>query len=291
MTSWQGPIVDAHQHFWNPASGYGWLAREIDALQRTFTFEDLAPHLDRHQVTGTVLVQADDTDADTDAMFAAAANHPQILGIVGYVPLDRPDEAADRLSELQTRARFVGVRNLIHDQPDPDWLLRADVAEGLALLETHDIPFDLVAVLPRHLEHVHYLISRFPGLRIVIDHLAKPPVTSNQAEPWTTLMRQAASHPQVYAKISGLYPTGAEPTSWTVDDLRPWVDTALELFSPDRLMVGSDWPVAITAGGYDRVFGALVQLLTEYGPAVAAPTLAGTAVNFYRLDASAGANR
>jgi L-fuconolactonase len=278
------PVVDAHQHFWDPAQGgYAWLAEHPDAIRRRFDVDDLRPHLARNGVDGTVLVQADDSDADTDAMFALAADHPEIWGVVGYVPLEQPARAAERLAELATRERFVGVRNLIHDQPDPDWLLRADVADGLGLLEQADLPFDLVAVLPRHLEHVDYLSDRFPGLRIVIDHLSKPPIKSATAGPWETLIRRAATHPQVHAKVSGLYPAVGDWADHSVDDLRRWVDAALEAFGPDRLMIGSDWPVSVLAGGYDRVWSELVELLRGYGGEVAEAVLGRTATTFYGL--------
>jgi L-fuconolactonase len=203
--------------------------------------------------------------------------------VVGYVPLERPAVAAERLADLQARDRFVGIRNLIHDQPDPDWLVRPDVAEGLALLEQANVPFDLVAVLPRHLEHVDYLSRRFPALPIVIDHLAKPPIKSPSAGAWESLMRRAAAHPQVYAKVSGLYPASGPWADHTVDDLRRWVDVALEAFGPDRLMVGSDWPVSVLAGGYDRVWSELVELVRSYGDDVSYRMLGGTAVAFYGL--------
>ncbi len=127
------PVVDAHQHLWDPATGwYGWLAREPEVLQRAFTFDEARDALDALDVVGTVLVQAADRDEDTDAMLAEATANPRVLGVVGYVPLEQPERAADRLAELRTETAFVGVRNLIHDQPDPDWLRRPDVAEGLA---------------------------------------------------------------------------------------------------------------------------------------------------------------
>jgi L-fuconolactonase len=217
-------------------------------------------------------------------MLAVASAHPEIAGVVGYVPLEHPDLAAARLDELSATGRVCGIRNLIHDQSDPDWLRRPDVADGLALLESRDIPFDLVAVLPRHLEHAQYLSERFPGLRIVIDHLAKPPIGTDQREPWRTLMAAAAQNPNVFAKVSGLYPAAGAAGPATVEQLRPWLDLALDMFGADRLMIGSDWPVAVAYGDYDRVFGTLVGLVTGYGDDVAAPLLGQTAIDFYRLE-------
>ena len=176
-----------------------------------------------------MLVQADDDSADTEAMFEVAREHRQIAGVVGWVPLDQPGEAAVALDLLARRPKFAGVRTLIHDQPDPDWLLLPEVGEGLALLERRGVPFDVISVLPRHLAHVPVLSERYPGLRMVLDHLAHPPLGSDDWEPWRTLLRAAAANPLVYAKVSGLYPPRAE---WTAADLRPYVEFAIELFGP-----------------------------------------------------------
>ncbi len=277
-------VIDAHQHFWDPRpGGYAWLRAQPPQLSRAYGFADLAPQLARHRVAGTVLVQADDTDADTDAMFAVAAAHPEIRGVVAYLPLEQPERAADRLAELQRRPRFVGVRNLIHDQPDPDWLLRPDVAGGLRVLEQAGVPFDLVTSELRHLEHVGYLSERFPDLPIVVDHLGKPPVKTDGPTPWTTLIRRAAANPRVSAKVSGLYPAEGDWRLHGPADLRPWVDAALEAFGPHRLMVGSDWPVNVLAGGFDVVWSHLVEVLTGYGPEVTAAILGQTAVRCYGL--------
>lgn len=284
MTGRPLTIVDAHQHFWDPmAVDYPWLADQPAQIRRTFEFDDVVDSFARQSIDGTVLVQAADNDADTDAMFEIAARHPEIVGIVGYVPLERPATAADRLAELQRRPGFVGVRNLIHDQPDPDWLLRDDVGEGLRLLERAQVPFDLVAVLPRHLEHVVYLSERFPALDIVVDHLAKPPVKTTDQEPWCALIRRAAANPRVHAKVSGLYPAQGDWSEHGPDDLRPWIDIALDAFGPERLMLGSDWPVSVLAGGFDTVWSRLVQVVTGYGPEVADQLLGRSAVACYGL--------
>lgn len=277
-------VVDAHQHCWDLLPGrYAWLTPEMAEIYRPFGFDELLPHLTRQHVDGTVLVQADDDDRDTEDMFAIAAAHREVAGVVAYVPLDRPEEAAARLAELETRGKLVGVRNLIHDQPDPDWLRRPDVAEGLLLLERAGVPFDLVTSLPRHLEQVDYLSERFPDLRIVIDHLGKPPVKTDRTQPWSGTIRRAAANPRVFAKVSGLYPVVGELVDHDAADLRPWVDVALDAFGPDRLMMGSDWPVSVTAGGYDHVWGNLREVVTGYGPDVSRLLLGGTAVSCYGL--------
>ena len=146
-------VIDAHLHLWNTERlPYQWLRRpENAAINRTFGFADFASRAAEAGVDRAVLVQADDSAADTEAMFEVAAARPEIAGVVAWVPLDQPDEAAAQLDRLQARPGFAGIRNLIHDQPDPDWLLRPAVGQGLALLEGRGIPFDVISVLPRHL--------------------------------------------------------------------------------------------------------------------------------------------
>jgi len=276
-------IIDAHQHVWDlDRSPYPWLGPQVPQWNRTFTFEELRPHLRRNAVTATVMVQSDDHDADTDLMREVADAHPEVVGIVAYVPLDRPAVAGERLAELRRDDRVVGVRNLIHDLPDPDWILRPEVDEGLSILEAAGVTFDYVAVLPRHLEHVPTLAERHPDLRIVIDHLSKPPIGEVEREPWWSLIAAAAEAPLVHAKVSGLYP-GASPESWTTSGVRAFVERALELFGPSRLMYGGDWPISVAAGGYDRVFAGITDLLGGLSAAEQAEIWSGTAKRFYRI--------
>jgi len=275
-------VIDAHLHLWNTERlHYSWLRRpENAAINRTFGFGDFSSRAARAGVDRAVLVQADDTAADTEAMFEVAAAHPQIAGVVAWVPLDRPDEAATRLDHHQTRPGFAGIRTLIHDQPDPDWLLRPPVGEGLALLEQRGIPFDVVAVLPRHLSHVPVLSERYPSLRMVLDHLAHPPLGGADASQWRALITAAAANPAVFAKVSGLYPPRPD---WTAEDLRDVVEFAFGLFGPDRLMFGSDWPVAELGGGYAKARTELSRLFDQLSPAGRDAVLCGTATRFYAL--------
>jgi L-fuconolactonase len=283
----RGFIVDAHQHFWNPVRvPYPWLGPELAPIDRPFEFDQLAPILARTGVNGTVLVQSADNDQDTDYMLAVAEEHPQILAVVGYVPLDRPDEAARRLEELQNTESFVGVRNLIHNQPDPDYLVTTDVLRGLGRLSATGLSMDIVSVIPRHLEHVPTIAARYPELRLVIDHLSKPPIKRADWEPWRTLISHASRYPNVYAKVSGLYPSVGSCTDWTADDLRPFVDFALELFGSQRLMYGGDWPISVLNGGYDKVWNELSVIFDELSPDDRDNILSRTALEFYRVPSS-----
>ncbi|MBO0827493.1 MAG: amidohydrolase family protein [Streptosporangiales bacterium] len=276
------PVIDAHQHFWDlDRVAYPWLTPRSGTIYRTFEPQELAPQLAAAGVDATVLVQAANSFDDTEAMLDNAGRHPFIAAVVGWVPLERPDEAASAAVRFARDPVFTGVRHLIHDEPDPDWVVRDDVVGGLQVLVEHDLSFDLVA-LTRHLRHVPTLAERVPGLRMVIDHLAKPPIRERGWEPWASLLASAADCPGVYAKISGLN-TAADPETWTADDLRPYVDHAIEVFGTDRLMFGSDWPVATLAGDYAKVWAETNALLAGLSADERAAVLGGNAARFYRI--------
>jgi L-fuconolactonase len=272
--------VDAHQHFWDLGSGgYSWPTAAEAAIHRTFRPEDLAPELRSAGIDATVVVQATDSLADTDAMLDVAVRHPWIAGVVGWLPLaDRP--AAERELDAR-RGRLCGVRHLIHWEADSEWLLRADVQTGLDLLAEQRLPFDIVAVFPDHLPLVPAVSTAHPDLVLVIDHLAKPPFRSDGWDRWAKAMQRAADCPNVHAKVSGL-DTAAGP-GWTVDELRPAWDVALDAFGPERLMFGSDWPVCRLVSSYDEVVSAAGELVAELSPSERDRVLGGTATEVYRL--------
>lgn len=276
-------VVDAHQHLWNlERVAYPWLTADYGPIFRTFEEPELEPQLAAAGIDKTVIVQSMDSFEDTDFMFEVADRWPRVAGIVGWVPLDRPEAAAVALDRRSEDRRFVGVRHLIHTEADPDWLLGDAVQEGLGMLAERGLTFDVVAVLPRHLENVATLAERHPNLRLVIDHLAKPPIKERGWEPWSELLERAAAHSNVFAKISGLN-TAADLQTWTAADLRPYVERALELFGPQRLMYGGDWPVATLAGDYAKVWSATKTVLCGLEDADRDRILGGTATEFYRL--------
>lgn len=278
-------VIDSHQHAWDlTRSSYSWLASPgLESIRRSITIDEGDVHLDEAGIDGTILVQADDTDADTDLMLDLALQSNRVVGVVGWGALDRPDELEERLSAISSPL-LVGVRALIHDSPDPDWILRSDVGEGLRVLQRHGLSFDFVAVLPRHLENAITIAERHPDLRMVIDHLAKPPIGLADREPWWTLIARAAENPLVTAKLSGLYSATGDLGSWTADQLGPFIDRGLEVFGADRLMYGSDWPFSIIAGDDSRTWPAVEQHLAGLGGAERSAILGGNARRFYQLD-------
>jgi L-fuconolactonase len=274
------PRVDAHQHFWNLESGlYAWPTPAESAIHRTFTPEDLAPETRAAGIDATVVVQASDSLADTDAMIAAAGEHAWIAGVVGWLPL--ADRAAAEQA-LESRAgRLCGVRHLIHWDADPEWLARPQVQPGLALLAERGLPFDVVAVFPHHLPLVPAVADAHPDLVMVIDHLAKPPFRGDGWDSWVTAIRRAAASPQVHAKVSGL-DTAAGP-GWSVDEIRPAWDVALEAFGPDRLLFGSDWPVCRLVSTYPDVVAAAQALVAELTISEQERILGGNAIGLYGI--------
>lgn len=277
-------IIDAHQHVWDLGRvRYPWLGPQHGPVFRSVAEEEVLPQLRACGVDAVVLVQAADDAEDTALMLDTAARHPEVVGVVGFVPLADPTATAAALPALAADPLVVGIRNLIHDRPDPDFLLRREVRESLGLLAGAGLAFDVVSVLPRHLEHVPVLAAEHPTLRLVVDHLSAPPIGSSDLEPWRSLLARAAELPNVHAKVSGLYPA-ADPTAWSTEALRPVVAHAVEVFGPDRLMYGGDWPVSVLAGGYAAVWAGLQPLVAELGPSAAAAVLGGTAARVYRID-------
>lgn len=280
-------VIDAHQHVWNLASArYDWIGPEVAFLDRDFELDEALPLMARAGVDATILVQAADNAEDTGNMLSVADRHPEVVGIVAWVPLDDPDAAAPMLELLRLDPRIVGIRNLIHDRPDPDWILRPEVDAGLGVLEAAGVPFDYVTSGAAALVHVPVISERHPQLRIVIDHLGKPPigVGDDARRQWAGALAEAARNPLVSAKVSGLYRAHGAMYDWTPELLRPFVDDALELFGAERLMWGSDWPVSELGGGYDRVWDGLAASFGGLEPRERAAVLGGTAADFYRID-------
>jgi L-fuconolactonase len=282
-------VVDAHQHFWRYGSYQtSWMEVPPYAGDAVFTpirhsFEpaDLWPEMEATGVDATITVEAADAVEENEALLARAHTYAWIGGVVGWVPLARPDEAARMLDILCRERKFVGVRHLINVEPDPDWILSEKVIEGLRVVASRGLVFDYVGILPRHLEHLPTLAERIPELRIVVDHLGKPPITAGKFEPWGRLLRRAAEAPNVYAKVSGL--DAGEADHWSAAEIQPYVEHVLEVFGPERLMFGSDWPVAVVRGGYSKIWHETKATLAGLAQEEREQILGGTAIRVYRL--------
>jgi L-fuconolactonase len=275
-------IVDAHVHLWDEAhTPQPWMTADDGAIARPFGPGDLRPLLDRNGIDAVVLVQGACLDSDTDYLLAEADEHEWIAAVTAWLPLDEPLRARARLDELERRAAFRAVRHLIHNEVDRHWILRPSVLECLGLLEERRVILELPVVFPRHLDDVPLLAERFPELPIVIDHLGKPPIGRAQMQEWERSLRAAAACPTVAAKLSGLN-TAVAGSDWVADDFVPACETALDCFGPRRLMCGSDWPVLLLNGDYDRVWEA-ARKLAEVAGRDAAALLGENAARIYRF--------
>ncbi|MHA7271406.1 amidohydrolase family protein [Arthrobacter sp. HLT1-20] len=275
------PRLDSHLHLWALADGqYSWLAPEHGLLYNTFTPEMAHRVLADEGVNQAILVQADDTAADTAAMLAAAAAHDWIVGVVGWLPLEEPAKAAALLERWQENPKFCGVRTLIHDDPRPDVLELPTVRESLALLAQAQIPFEVPDAFPRHLGQVADLAEALPGLSIVVDHLGKPPRggTAEAMQLWESQLRAVAALPNTVAKVSGLHTDAAEFSAQALEQV--W-DVALEAFGPQRLMFGGDWPVSLLGGSYAQTIRLAATLIDALSGAEVQAIWAGTARHVY----------
>lgn len=278
------PVIDAHQHIWDPSRAeYDWLGPDFQALNRKFTLEELLPTLNKLGIDLTIQVQSADNLQDTELMQESAELNPEVAGIVGFAPLDNPKKVQETIERWKEHELIVGVRNLIHNKPDPNWLMREDVNESLALLAAADLTFDIVSVLPEHLALLPKLSERHPNLRMVIDHLSKPPIGASDSATWRQGISQAAKNPNVFAKISGLYSSVGDPSSWSTETIQPHFDFAVETFGASRLMYGGDWPISLIAGGYERVWNGLKTLIDCLSTTEKEWVLGRTAFEFYRL--------
>lgn len=260
-------IIDAHKHFWQVGRfDYPWMTSDLGILYRDYLPSDFTPN--EYGVDQIVLVQASNSVAETHWLLELADAHEFIAGVVGWVDL------TDQSVELPVHPKFKGVRHLVESEPEDDWLLH--VIPGLNRLAAHGLTYDLL-VHTRHLPYVRTVAESCPDLRLVIDHLAKPPIAKHGFDEWSLALEPLATFPNMYCKLSGLV-TEADWNSWQTDDLRPYVDRALELFGPERLIFGSDHPVCLLAASYASVLQSFTEIVSDDR------IFAENAGRFYRLD-------
>jgi L-fuconolactonase len=272
--------IDAHQHFWHMADRAGaWPPPALAAIHRDFGPDDLGPLLDRHGIGGTILVQSLPNERDTLFLLDLARRHAFIRGVVGWADMKRGDAAA-RIATLAADTKLVGLRPMLQDLGDDGWIDDAALAPAVQAMLAHRLSFDAL-VLPRHLPALLAFATRFPDLPVVIDHAAKPAIAQGGMAPWHTDLAHLAALPQVHCKLSGLVTeAGAD---WQVDQLRPYVDTILGLFGPERVIWGSDWPVLNLASDYTDWIRASVALLASVDEAGRRKVFGLNAMRFYRI--------
>ena len=273
--------IDSHQHFWDLGAGdYFWMPKDHPVLSRNYLPADLWPIYERNLFDGSVVVQAAHNDAEADWLLGLAAAEERILGVVAWADLQSPS-LGRRLDHLQKQGKFVGIRHIVHDEPDVNWLLRPAVIEGLRELARRGIPYDLL-LKPPHIPVAIEVMERVPDLRCVIDHIAKPNIAQGQIEPWLEGMRALAQIPTMHVKLSGMITEAAVP-GWKSADLAPYLKHVLALFGPQRAMFGSDWPVCLLAGSWKEVLAAFTQAVGPIPQAERNELVGDTAARFYGL--------
>lgn len=278
------PKIDAHQHLWDLSRRDQEWTKDTPAIHRSFLEEDLTPLLIENGVDATVLVQTINDSVETEEFLALADKSDVIRGVVGWVDLGSND-VSDHIAGLQRLPggqRLVGVRHLVQDEPDPDWLRRPEIRSGLEQLGTAGLAFDLL-VRPPQMDSAIDTVRSVPGVRFVLDHCGKPPIASGDIESWRAQMVELANFDNVAVKLSGLV-TEVNRPQWRVDDLRPYADVVLSYFGAARVMFGSDWPVCLIAATYAQVLDVARTLAEGLSKSDIDAVFGGTALVWYELD-------
>ena len=277
-------IIDSHQHFWqlDLPFEYGWLRSEPHKpICKNYLPADLKPHLDRCGIDKSVFVQTQHNVEENRWVLKLAEQNDFIAGVVGWVELSS-DACEDQLSEFKDHPKFVGVRHVVQDEPDDDFIVQPRVLDGLKVLQKHGVPYDLL-FFTKHLKHATTLGKLLPELPMVINHLSKPKIKEHLTEGWHQNLKAAAGFSNIFCKLSGMV-TEADWNRWKPADLKPYVETALEAFGPERCMFGTDWPVCELAATYEQVYEALVEVIGPISETEKQMIFGGTATKFYGLD-------
>lgn len=253
---------------------------ELKPICKSFLPADLQPHLKSKGIDKAVFVQTQHDTAENDWVLELCGQHDWLAGVVGWVDL-ASDQCEAQIEKYKANDKFLGVRHITQGEADDDFIISEPVLKGLGLLEKHDLAFDLLFFV-KHLKHGATVAKKFPNLRLVIDHLAKPVIKKGEIDGWKEHLIAAAQCPNVYCKLSGMV-TEADWENWKPADLKPYVELALENFGPERCMFGSDWPVCELAASYEEVFDALVECIGGLSESEKSHVLGQTAVEFYRL--------
>ncbi|WP_438351815.1 amidohydrolase family protein [Paenibacillus sp. FA6] len=274
--------IDAHQHYWRISRGdYGWITPELPVLYRDFMPTDLDPLLKKHNMDGSIIVQAAPTMEETDFILSIADQHSSILGVVGWLDLFGTDHR-QQYERLRRNPKFVGFRIMIQDMPDASCILDPTFVDALRSYAEDDVPIDLLVVSDQ-LKQVLELIRRVPGLRGVIDHIGKPRIKNGELKPWFHDMEEISHYPGIYCKLSGMVTEG-DHNDWNLEGFTPYIHRVLQMFGPERVMFGSDWPVCLLAAEYDEVVDIVMSSLPEaWGETERFRLFGGNAKDFYKL--------
>jgi L-fuconolactonase len=273
--------IDSHQHFWqyNPAE-HVWMSEEMSLLNRDFLPDDLQPLLEAIHFDGCVAVQARQNLEETRWLLELAEKHEFIKGIVGWVDLCSPD-LPEQLERFANHPKLVGVRHVVHDESDDEFMLRREFLRGISRLKKFDLTYDLL-LFPKHLHTASLLAHQFPEQPFVLDHIAKPRIAQGILSPWREDLQELARCQNVSCKLSGMV-TEAIWNHWKPGEFRRYLDVVIEAFTPDRLLIGSDWPVCTLSGGYASTMGIVIEYIQQFPPTVQSGILGENCTRFYGI--------
>jgi L-fuconolactonase len=275
--------IDAHQHFWiYNSKEYGWIDDSMKVLKSNYLPADIQPELIKAGFSGTVAVQARQNIGETRWLLALSDKYGFIKGVVGWVDLRSISDLTEQLDEFCRSKKLVGVRHVVHDEPDDNFLLRDDFLKGINILKNYNLTYDLL-LFPKHLPVAERVVSMFPGQKFVLDHMSKPLIKDNIISPWKEDIIRLAEHKNVWCKLSGMV-TEADRKKWKQEDFRPYLDVVYNAFGPERLMNGSDWPVCRLAGEYKEVTGIVESYISEMPSEVQEKILGLNCKEFYGIE-------
>lgn len=272
--------IDSHQHYWYfNKQDYGWMGDDMSIIQRNFLADDLLPELQSMAFDGSIAVQARQSLEETYWLLELADKYPHIKGVVGWLDL-QSESALGQLIGFAAHAKAVGVRHVIHDEEDVNFMLRPDFIRGVKLLEQFQLTYDIL-IFPTHLKNSIRFVEQFSAnQKFVIDHIAKPKIKEGLLSPWSDDIRELAKHQNVYCKLSGLV-TEADWQQWTEEDFRRYLDVVFDTFGKDRVLIGSDWPVCLLAGKYSEVMQIVINYIADFSEKEKDMILGGNALKAY----------
>ncbi|NIJ54855.1 amidohydrolase family protein [Dyadobacter arcticus] len=274
-------MIDSHQHFWIfDEERDSWITPEMAAIRKNFLPEDLKPILKANGIDGCVAVQAAESDSETEFLLQLAEANDFIKGVVGWVDLRAPD-LYDKLEKYSQFEKLKGFRHVAQGQPE-GFLLEPDFMKGVGQLVAFNFTYDIL-IYPNQIKEAFNFAVRLPNVQFVLDHIAKPLIKKGEIVSWTNDMRLLAELPNVQCKVSGMV-TEADWQDWERSDFRPYLDVVFEVFGPDRLMFGSDWPACLVAAQYEGVKGILTDYLSMFSDSDMQKVMGKNAASFYNLD-------
>lgn len=275
--------IDSHQHFWkyNPTD-YGWIDDRMKILKRDWLAGDLEPVLLEAGFAGSVAVQARQTPEETRWLLNLAEKHDFIKGVVGWVDLCSEDDLKRQLDEFCKSPKLVGVRHVVHDEPEDNFMLSDDFLKGISILKEYNLTYDLL-LFPKHLPVARIVVSMFPEQKFVVDHIAKPLIRDRVTDPWKDDIMMLSENKNVWCKLSGMV-TEADWVNHTPGDFRPYLDVVFKAFGPGRLMIGSDWPVCLVSRKYREVINIVEDYISGMQNEVRQKILGLNCIDFYGLE-------